>query len=138
MEPFVALVVGFCAARLAGLLGVSALDAWYPALCVGLAVMFLFTALAHFHPAPRADLIAMVPRPDLLVTLTGGLEIAGAIGLLVPALSRWAAAGLALLMIALFPANVSAARRQVAQGDPLGRRTLFQAVYVGAATLVAL
>ncbi|QKW53815.1 DoxX family protein [Streptomyces buecherae] len=142
MEPFVALVVGFCSARLAGLLGVSALDAWHPALCVGLAVMFLFTALAHFHPALRADLIGMVPprlpRPDLLVTLTGGLEIAGAIGLLVPTLSRWAAAGLVLLMIGMFPANVSAARRQVAQGDPLGRRTVFQAVYVGAATLVAL
>ncbi|MEU3959842.1 DoxX family protein [Streptomyces buecherae] len=79
-----------------------------------------------------------LPRPDLLVTLTGGLEIAGAIGLLIPALSRWAAAGLALLMIGMFPANVSAARRQVAQGDPLGQRTFFQAGYVGAATLVVL
>ncbi len=75
----------------------------------------------------------------MLVALTGGLEIAGVIGLLVPALSRWVAAGLALLMIGMFPANVSAVRRQATQGDPLGRRTVFfQAVYVGAATLVAL
>ncbi|MFE6779954.1 DoxX family protein [Streptomyces sp. NPDC057702] len=142
MEPLVALVVGFLSARLAGLIGVEALDAWHPALRVGLAVMFLFTALAHFHPKLRADLIGMVPprlpRPDLLVSLTGGLEVAGAVGLLIPALASWAASGLALLMVGMFAANVSAARRHVAQGDPLGRRTALQALYIAAATLVAL
>lgn len=142
MEPLVALVVGFLSARLAGLLGVEMLDGWHPALRVGLALMFLFTALAHVHPKLRADLIDMVPprlpRPDLLVSATGVLEVAGAAALLVPVLAPWAAVGLAVLLLAMFPANVSAARRGVAQGDPLGRRSAFQAVYVGAATLVAL
>ncbi|WP_103504287.1 MULTISPECIES: hypothetical protein [unclassified Streptomyces] len=32
MEPLIALVVGFAGARLAGLLGVDALDSWQPAL----------------------------------------------------------------------------------------------------------
>ncbi|MFF0448895.1 DoxX family protein [Streptomyces sp. NPDC004609] len=139
MEPLIALVVGFLAARLTGLAGVEALDAWQPALRVGLALMFLFTGFAHFHPKFRVDLIGMVPpnlpRPDLLVSLTGVLELAGAIGLLIPVTAPWAAGGLILLLIAMFPANVSAARRGVAQGDPLGPRTALQAVFIVAAAL---
>ncbi len=54
-----------------------------------------------------------LPRPDLLVTVTGVLELVGAVGLLVPATARLAAAGLGLLMLAMFPANVSAARRRL-------------------------
>jgi len=50
------------------------------------------------------------PNPGALVTLTGIAELAGAVGLLVPAVARWAAYGLILLLIALFPANVYASR----------------------------
>jgi uncharacterized membrane protein len=76
--------------------------------------MFLFTAGAHFAPRTRADLIGMVPPqlpgPAALVTLTGIAEIAGAIGLVIPSLARWAAFGLILLLVLLFPANIHAAR----------------------------
>ncbi|MEU3600252.1 DoxX family protein [Streptomyces sp. NPDC006798] len=141
MEPLITLIVGFGAARLAGLAGVDALDNWQASLRVGLALMFLLTAFAHFQPRLRADLIGMVPpslpRPDLLVTVTGLLEFAGAIGLLIPATAPWAALCLALLMIAMFPANVSAARRQVAQGDPIGPRTALQILFIAAAILAA-
>lgn len=65
----------------------------------------------------RKDLIAMVPpsfpRPDLLVFFTGILELAGAAGLLFQTTRYWAAMGLILLLAALFPANVSAARRGI-------------------------
>jgi uncharacterized membrane protein len=54
-----------------------------------------------------------LPRPDLLVTLTGVLEILGGIGLLVPSTARAACVCLALLLIALFPANIHAARQQL-------------------------
>ncbi|MBB5937175.1 DoxX family protein [Streptomyces zagrosensis] len=142
MEPLVALIVGFLSARLAGLIGVEALDGWHPALRVGLALLFVLTGISHFHPRLRPDIVGMVPprlpRPDLLVTVTGALELLGAIGLLIPGLVSWAAVGLALLMVGMFPANVSAARRQVAQGDPLGWRTVLQLVYIAAAVLVAL
>lgn len=81
-----------------------------------------------------------LPRPDLLVTLTGILELAGAAGLLIPATMRWAAAGLALLMLAMFPANVSAARRRLSLAGrpvtPLVPRTLLQVLFVAAATAV--
>jgi uncharacterized membrane protein len=144
MAPLIALVAGSLLARIAGFAGVDALDGWQPALRVGLALMFLLTGYAHFAPKMRRDLIAMVPpalpRPDLLVTATGVLEIAGAIGLLIPATAPWAAAGLALLMLAMFPANVSAARRKVPFGrrpaTPLGPRTAEQVLFVGAAVAI--
>ncbi|MGV9211263.1 DoxX family protein [Micromonospora sp. RB23] len=132
-------------ARLTGLAGVSALDGWHPALRVGLALMFVVTGSAHFVGRRRADLIAMVPprlpRPDLLVTLTGALELAGAVGLLIPATARLAAAGLGLLMLAMFPANVSAARRGLLlAGRPVtrpGRRTALQLVFVATAAAIS-
>ncbi|GIF73768.1 DoxX family protein [Asanoa siamensis] len=145
MAPLVFLVLGFLAARLTGLAGVDALDGWLPALRVGLAVMFVVTGLAHFAPKMRAGMIAMVPprlpRPDLLVTATGILEIAGAIGLLIPATAALAAACLALLMIAMFPANISAARRRLSLGgrpvEPIARRTALQVFWVALAVAVA-
>ncbi|HEX5540549.1 MAG TPA: DoxX family protein [Micromonospora sp.] len=146
MAPLITLLVGFLLARLTGLLGVEALDGWSPALRVGLALMFVLTGIAHFTAKRRNDLIAMVPptlpRPDLLVTVTGVLELAGAATLLVPATARWAAVGLALLMLAMFPANVSAARRKLTLAGrpvtPLGLRTVLQVVFVAAAAAIAI
>ncbi|MEO3775168.1 DoxX family protein [Micromonospora sp. B9E7] len=145
MAPLIALIVGTAVARLTGLAGISALDGWHPALRVGLAAMFTLTAVAHFVGERRADLIAMVPprlpRPELLVTLTGVLELIGVIGLLVPATARVAAAGLALLMVGMFPANVSAARRRLSLAGrpvtPLGQRTVLQLAFVATAAAIS-
>ena len=145
MAPLFALLTGFVVARLGGVLGIDALDNNRSALRVGLALMFLLTGAAHFGPGRRAHLIAMVPpglpRPDLLVTVTGVLELLGAAGLLLPATARAAAAGLALLMLAMFPANVFAARHGVPLGGrppmPLVPRTVLQVIFVGAAAAVA-
>ncbi|MEU7849711.1 DoxX family membrane protein [Micromonospora parva] len=145
MAPLIALIAGTALARLAGWAGIAALDGWHPALRVGLAVMFALTAVAHFVGQRRADLIAMVPprlpRPDLLVTVTGVLELVGAIGLLLPATARVAAAGLGLLMLAMFPANVSAARRRLTLAGrlvtPLAQRTALQILFVAAATAIS-
>lgn len=145
MAPLIALVVGSALARLAGLAGIAALDGWHPALRVGLALMFAVTGLAHFVGRRRVDLIAMIPprlpRPDLLVTLTGALELAGAAGLLIPTTARLAAAGLGLLMLAMFPANVSAARRRLTLAGrpvtPLGQRTILQIVFVATAAAIS-
>jgi len=145
MAPLITLIAGTGLARLLGLAGVDALDGWLPALRVGLALMFVLTGLAHFGLGRRDGLIAMVPpglpRPDLLVTITGGLEFAGAVGLLLPATYRLAAACLALLLLAMFPANVYAARHQVAlagkPATPLPLRTAQQVIYVAAAVTIA-
>ena len=106
---------GILAARAAGALGVSSLDGWLPAARAGLALMFVFTGIAHFTRT-RADLVRMVPpslpNPELLVTLTGIAELGGAIGLLIPSLARFSAWALAALLVAMFPANVYASRTQ--------------------------
>jgi uncharacterized membrane protein len=102
--------------RLLGFLLVPALDSWVVSARVALATMFLFTATSHFAPM-KEDLIAMVPpalpRPDVLVFLTGLAEFAGAVGLLIPSTRRLAAACLIILLAVMLPANISAARRGV-------------------------
>src|SRR5262249_41107322 len=92
---------------------------WHTALRVGLAGMFLLTASALWG-SRRPDLIRMAPsgfpRPELLVSLTGICEILGAIGLLVAPFARWTAIGLALFLLAVFPANLRSAREGITMG----------------------
>ncbi len=76
-----------------------------------LALMFLTAASARL--AWPDTLVAMVPEGLPLrreaVYLSGFFEAAGAVGLLIPALRRPAGLGLALLLVAVFPANVNMA-----------------------------
>lgn len=113
MIPFYVMLAAIALARLAGALGFPRLDDWHAATRAGLCVMFLLTGAAHFT-ATRGDLVRMVPpqlpNPGALVTFTGLAEIAGAIGLMVPAVARAAAYALILLLIAMLPANLYAAR----------------------------
>jgi uncharacterized membrane protein len=111
------------------------------ALRAGVAAMFVLTGAAHFIGL-REELISMVPpalpAPELLVTATGLLELAGAIGLFVPRLAVWAAGGLALLLIAMFPANVYAAQAGILDDwwSQLGPRTVLQLIFLAAVTTV--
>jgi uncharacterized membrane protein len=110
------------------------------ALRYALAVMFTFTAAAHFMPSMRPDMIRMVPpglpSPDVLVTVTGLLELAGAIGLLVPATATLAAWCLMALLVALFPANVYAVQAGLEfagrAATPLVWRLPLQLFWIGA------
>ena len=137
MIPFIVLVIVTLAARLGGRLGVRALDGWPAATRVGLAVMFCFTAAAHFN-SMRADLVRMVPpsvpHPELMVTFTGVCEILGAIGLLLPATRRLAAAALVLFLLAVLPANIHAALAGVtlrgSPPTPLFPRVALQGLFI--------
>lgn len=117
MAPLIVMLVGWVGFRLAGWAGFVAASTWVGALRFALALMFAFTAVSHFHPRTRPDLVRMVPAglpsPGLLVSLTGVLELIGALGLLMPVLVRPAAYALIALLVALFPANVNAARKQL-------------------------
>jgi uncharacterized membrane protein len=129
--------------RALGTAGVSLFASWTASARFALATMFVFTAVAHFAPMKR-DLIAMVPpslpRPDLLVFITGLMELAGAAGLLFEATRYWAACGLILLMAAMLPANVSAVRRGIVirgrHATPLWLRVPMQVLFVIWAWLV--
>ena len=145
MAPFIALTGLFFTFAGLGALGVEALAGWYTPLRLALAGMFLLTASAHWGKR-RPDLIRMVParfpRPAALVTATGVLELLGAVGLLLAPLAPLAAAGLTLLLLALFPANVHAARAGLTIGGrpatALIPRTLLQVLFVAATGAVAI
>jgi uncharacterized membrane protein len=145
MAPLITLLAGSIVARIVGWLGVDYVDTWTKAIAIGLAAMFALTGVAHFVPPLRPALIAIVPpqlpAPGLLVTLTGVLEFLGAAGLVVPA-TRVAAAGcLLLLMLAMFPANVYAARMPnppKSMTTQLPLRTAEEIVYLAAAVVVAI
>jgi uncharacterized membrane protein len=145
MAPLITLLAASIVARIVGWLGVDYVDTWTKATAVGLAAMFVLTGVAHFVPPLRGGLIAIVPprlpAPGLLVSITGVLEFLGAVGLLVPATRVAAAACLLLLMAAMFPANIYAARMP----DPpqsmttrLPLRTAEEIVFLAAAVVVAI
>ncbi len=145
MVPFLVLLATTLALRAAGAAGVHHLDSWTVCLRGGLAMMFLATASAHWG-SRRAGLIAMVPpsfsRPDLIITFTGILEILGAVGLVWHVTVRLATFGLALMLVAMFSANIYSARNKVTQGgNPatnLALRTVLQAIFLSALSVVAL
>jgi uncharacterized membrane protein len=83
-----------------------------------------------------------LPAPGLLVSFTGVLELVGAVGLLVPGARIVAAVRLLLLMLmlAMFPANIYAARMPVPPKSMTTRlplRTAEEIVYLAAAVVVA-
>lgn len=145
MAPLITLLAVTLLLRGAGAIGIRPLRSWHTSVRGGLAAMFTLTGTAHFN-GMRADLVAMVPpalpNPELLVTLTGVLELLGAVGLLYGRTAAWAAGGLALLVLAMFPANVYAALTGlVISGVPataLLPRMMMQLLFIAAATFVVL
>lgn len=139
MEPLIALSLVTLGSRLLGVLGIERLRPWPVAVRLGLAAMFAMTGISHFI-GMRETLVLMVPawvpHPDLAVTITGILEVAGAVGLLLRPTTRLAAAGLGLMLLAMFPANVEYALNGGSGADALLPRTLIQAVFVGATVFV--
>ena len=121
-----------------GALGVGALATWRGSAVYALALMFVFTGVAHFNKM-KQDLVRMVPamfpRPMLLIYFTGVLEFMGAVGLLLPRFRALAGICLIALLIAMFPANVNAAMKQTTlagkPATPLRLRAPMQVVFIG-------
>jgi uncharacterized membrane protein len=144
MVPLIVLVASFAVLRLTGILGAAILNNWDLPLRLALCLMFLVTASAHWGRG-RPDLIRMVPprfpAPAVLITITGVLEILGGVGLLIPATAQAAAVCLAVLLIAMFPANAYAARHglTILGHRPMSvpRRGAVQLVFIAALLAVA-
>ncbi|OLT31079.1 hypothetical protein BJF79_37550 [Actinomadura sp. CNU-125] len=141
MGPLIVLIGGTLAGLVAGRAGIRRLRQWPVAVRGGLAAMFTLTGIAHFV-GMRQEMIEMVPpalpAPGFLVTVTGVLELAGAAALLRGRTAPWAAGGLALMMVAMFPANVHLAlsRSDLPWEDQLIPRTVMQVIFVAAALSV--
>lgn len=123
------LLISWLVFRLLGGFGVPIFLSWHDSLRYALAVMFLFTSVAHFNRL-KHDLARMIPpwlpAPLLIVYLTGIVEIAGAVGLILPhrihhiAIHRIAAYCLIALVIPMFLGNVHAVREGVTlRGKPV-------------------
>lgn len=141
MEPLVILLVTTLVVHLTGRMAVPSWRAWHVALRTGVAVMFMATGTAHFI-GMRDELIAMVPpalpAPELLVTMTGILELGGAAALFWKPLRRWAAGGLVLMLVGMFPANIYKAVSETnpVWSETLLPRTVLQVVFVAAVMAV--
>jgi len=137
MEVLVILLVSFILLRGLGFLGVRRLVSWRNAGRGAFVVMLIFTSSAHFS-SMKHDLAAMIPEPLpnglWLIYLTGVLELAGAVGLLISRTRRLAGICLVLLLTAQFPANVNAALNGISLGGepptPLWLRTPMQLFFI--------
>ncbi|VXD22803.1 Membrane protein-like protein [Planktothrix serta PCC 8927] len=76
-----------------------------------LAISLIIVGITHFiRPEQYARIVPPeLPYPVALVYISGGFEILGGIGLLIPVISVAAAWGIIALFIAVFPANINQA-----------------------------
>jgi uncharacterized membrane protein len=126
------------ALRGVGALGVQTLASWHASARFALAVMFVFTGIAHFAKT-KHDMARMIPkvfaRPMLMVYVTGVCELLGAAGLIEPRTRVLASAALIVLMAAMFPANIKAAREGLTirgrLATPLWLRAPMQVLFIG-------
>jgi uncharacterized membrane protein len=110
-----------------------------------LAAFYFLAGVAHLRsPAGFLQITPdWVPYPAFMVAFTGVAEIAGAVGLFVPALRKAAGIGLALYAICVFPANINHAFNNIAIGGSEmswgyhGPRLLFQPIFVWLALWVS-
>jgi uncharacterized membrane protein len=139
MVSLFVLAVSALVLRGVGWLGVKRFSSWRAAGRMALVVMFLFTGASHFSDLQH-DFAAMIPDPLpkglWVIYLTGLLEMAGAIGLLIPRVRKLAGICLVILLIAMFPANVNAALNGIPlRGEPptpLWLRLPMQLLYIWA------
>ena len=82
------------------------LERWRVRCRLALAGFYGLAGVQHLAvPEPFLGITpSWVPQPEAVIALTGVSEIAGAIGLLVPAVRTYAAVGLALYAVGVFPA----------------------------------
>ncbi|MCW2922194.1 MAG: hypothetical protein JWL76_2068 [Thermoleophilia bacterium] len=95
---------------------------WLAPARIACSLLFLGSGTLHFtRPRPFTRIVPdALPNPELLVALSGVAELAGGAALFVPQLRRPAAFGLAVLLVAVFPANVNMAvnSTELAPGIP--------------------
>ena len=138
MLVLIVLLAAWVVFRGIGAAGIHALASWQDSARYALAVMFAFTASAHFNKM-RHDLARMIPpyfpRPLLTVHVTGAFELLGAAGLVFPQFRRLAGICLIALIVGMFIANINAAQEGVTlrgkPPTPLWLRAPMQILFVG-------
>lgn len=106
---FIALLLSLTVmAALAHRCGVPGVADWPQRMRLAMAVALLMAGTDHLLTPERylAMMPGYLPYPLQLVLFTGVCELAGAIGLLLPRLRRYAAIALAIYFVCVFPANI--------------------------------
>jgi len=124
--------------RGAGAFGVAMFATWHDSARFALAVLFVFTGVSHFTRL-KHEMARMVPgifpNPMAWVYLTGVLELLGAAGLIFARTRPAASLALAAMLVALFPANIKAAREGLTVGGKpataLWLRAPMQVFFIG-------
>lgn len=85
---------------------------------LAISLMFVFTGISHFVLVEEmmAMIPPFVPAKEAVVYLTGGFEIAAAVGLLVPRLQRPTGYALIAFLVMVLPANIYGALNEVGAG----------------------
>ncbi len=91
-----------------------------------LALIFLIAGILHFTYTRKFVQIVppFIPMSETVVYISGIFEILGAIGLLTLRYRRQAAFGLVLLLLAVFPANIYMAVKNIQLGGILNNPIL--------------
>ena len=114
MKPLIVLLVTFIISLVVILLGAGYM-AYAISGKVAMSVMLLFTAYGHF--AFSKGMIMMMPRSIPLkkemVYFTGFIEIAAAVGLLIPSIEKTVSVLLIIFLVVILPANVHSALNHV-------------------------
>lgn len=82
---------------------------------LALSAMLLFTAYGHFKFSKGMVLIVpdFIPAKKVVVFITGLIEIAFAITIMIPQTRFWSGIGILVFLILIFPANINAAFKNV-------------------------
>jgi len=137
MLVLIVLLTAWLIFRGMGAAGVHVLASWQHSARYALAVMFVFTATAHFNNM-KHDLAQMIPsyfpRPLLTVYITGFLELLGAAGLVLYQFRKLAGICLIALLIGMFIGNINAAKKGVTlrgkPPTPMWLRTPMQILFI--------
>ena len=104
---------------------------------ISLGLLFIAASSLHFNSDVELQIIpAFLPFRRTALYITGLCELIGGAGLLIPRFQRPAAWGLVALLVAIFPANVYHAVKNIQLGGILNSRIYhcirlpFQAIFI--------
>lgn len=91
--------------------------------CILLGALFLISGLLHFSlPEMYARIVPpWLPAHRVMVAISGAAEIAGGVGVLIPATRHLAAWGLVVLLVAIWPANLYMATAHIRAPGIMGQ-----------------
>jgi len=114
MKPLIVLIVSFIISCLVFYIITNDINLYISGR-IAMAIMLLFTAMGHFMFSRGMALMVpgFVPYKERIIQLTGIIEIAAAIGLVIPSIHYITGILLNIFFVLMLPANIIAAKQNV-------------------------